>query len=217
VRTPSIFDFLVTHSPSRVVGYDAAANGGGIGTRYEPPPKPVNPLDVAVLVTKNLLNGLGFGPSLGMAAVPNAVIQKYEGSYLTFIRGVLGGDLQTLAGGPLFLLLAKYYQVHGPIFNLSFGPKSFLVISDPVMARHILRDSSPEQYCKGMLAEILEPIMGDGLIPADPKIWKVSERVVGSVGSFFLGWWWGGGGWIRGGRRRAAAEKREIFSRVHEW
>jgi hypothetical protein len=85
------------------------------------------------------------------------------------------------------------------------------------MARHILRDSSPEQYCKGMLAEILEPIMGDGLIPADPKIWKVSERVVGSVGSFFLGWWWGGGGWIRGGRRRAAAEKREIFSRVHDW
>ena len=137
-------------------------------------PKPVNILDVGVMVTKNLLNGLGFGPSLGMAAVPDAIIQKYEGSFFTFIKGVLGGDLQTLAGGPLFLLLAKYYQVHGPIFNLSFGPKSFLVISDPVMARHILRDSSPEQYCKGMLADILEPIMGDGLIPADPKIWKVS-------------------------------------------
>ena len=206
VRTPSIFDFLVTHSPSRVVGYDATANGGGIGTRYEPPPKPVNPLDVAVLITKNLLNGLGFGPSLGMAAVPNAIIQKYEGSYLTFIRGVLGGDLQTLAGGPLFLLLAKYYKDYGPIFNLSFGPKSFLVISDPVMARHILRDSSPEQYCKGMLAEILEPIMGDGLIPADPKIWKVSSWLVRS-GPFF-------GGGIRGERKRAAAEKRNRV-RVH--
>ena len=134
----------------------------------------MNILDVVVLVVKNTLNWLGFGPSLGMAAVPDAIIQKYEGSFFSFIKGVLGGDLQTLAGGPLFLLLAKYYQVHGPIFNLSFGPKSFLVISDPVMARHILRDSSPEQYCKGMLAEILEPIMGDGLIPADPKIWKVS-------------------------------------------
>ena len=152
---------------------------GGQQDRYEArPPKPVNLLDVCVLLTKNLLNGLGLGPRLGMAAVPNAIIQKYEGSYLTFIRGVLGGDLQTLAGGPLFLLLAKYYQVHGPIFNLSFGPKSFLVISDPVMARHILRDSSPEQYCKGMLAEILEPIMGNGLIPADPKIWKVRRRAV---------------------------------------
>lgn len=174
VRTPSVFEFLVTNTPSKVVGVD---NAGGKG-RYEMPPRPVNLLDVGVLVMKNLLNGLGFGPSLGMAAVPDAVIQKYEGSFFSFIKGVLGGDLQTLAGGPLFLLLAKYYEDYGPIFNLSFGPKSFLVISDPVMARHILRDSSPEQYCKGMLAEILEPIMGDGLIPADPKIWKVRRRAV---------------------------------------
>eukprot|EP00584_Thalassiosira_punctigera_P003443 CAMPEP_0172527972 /NCGR_PEP_ID=MMETSP1067-20121228/2500_1 /TAXON_ID=265564 ORGANISM="Thalassiosira punctigera, Strain Tpunct2005C2" /NCGR_SAMPLE_ID=MMETSP1067 /ASSEMBLY_ACC=CAM_ASM_000444 /LENGTH=764 /DNA_ID=CAMNT_0013311809 /DNA_START=337 /DNA_END=2631 /DNA_ORIENTATION=+ len=175
VRTPSLFDFLVTHTPSKVVGADVGSDGLN---RYEMPPKPVNVMDVGVLILKNLLNGLGFGPSLGMAAVPDAIIQKYEGSFFTFIKGVLGGDLQTLAGGPLFLLLAKYYQVHGPIFNLSFGPKSFLVISDPVMARHILRDSSPEQYCKGMLADILEPIMGDGLIPADPKIWKVRRRAV---------------------------------------
>lgn len=125
----------------------------------------------------NVLNGIGFGPSLGMARVPNAIIQKYEGSFLTFIVGVLGGDLQTLAGGPLFLLLAKYYKDYGPIFNLSFGPKSFLVISDPVMAKHILT-SNVDDYCKGMLGEILEPIMGDGLIPADPKIWKVRRRAV---------------------------------------
>jgi len=169
VRKPSVFDFLVTHTPSNVVGVDSDSD------RYEAPPQPVNIVDVAVLVIKNLLNGIGFGPSLGMAAVPDAIIQKYEGSFFSFIKGVLGGDLQTLAGGPLFLLLEKYYNVHGPIFNLSFGPKSFLIISDPVMARHILRDSSPEQYCKGILAEILEPIMGDGLIPADPKIWKVSN------------------------------------------
>jgi hypothetical protein len=55
------------------------------------------------------------------------------------------------------------------------GPKAFLVVSDPVMARHVLREVSPEHYCKGMLAEILEPIMGKGLIPADPKTWKVRE------------------------------------------
>ena len=64
-------------------------------------------MDVAILVSTNLLTGLGFGPALGMAAVPDAVIQKYEGSYISFIKGVLGGDLQTLAGGPLFLLLGK--------------------------------------------------------------------------------------------------------------
>lgn len=159
-RAPSLFDFLVSSSGAEEIPY---------GT-----PKPVNIYDVGVLIVKNLLSSIGFGPSLGMAAVPNAIIQKYEGSFFSFIRGVLGGDLQTLAGGPLFLLLAKYYQDYGPIFNLSFGPKSFLVISDPVMARHIL-NGGVDDYCKGMLGEILEPIMGDGLIPADPKIWKVRD------------------------------------------
>ena len=159
VRQPSPFQFLV--SKHRIASSSTGA------------PSPVNLLDVVILVAKNLLSSVGFGPALGMAAVPNAVIQKYEGSFFSFIKGVLGGDLQTLAGGPLFLLLAKYYRDYGPIFNLSFGPKSFLVISDPVMARHILRNASPDQYCKGMLAEILEPIMGKGLIPADPATWRV--------------------------------------------
>jgi hypothetical protein len=163
VRRPSIFDFLVNKSR-----FSTAA-----ARRLDEAPKPVNLADVVSLVLMNTLSNVGFGPALGMAAVPNAVIQKYEGSFFSFIKGALGGDLQTLAGGPLFLLLAKYYKDYGPIFNLSFGPKSFLVVSDPVMARHILRESSPDQYCKGMLAEILEPIMGDGLIPADPKTWKV--------------------------------------------
>lgn len=162
VKKPSFFDFLVNQSRAASVSSDA--------------PKPVNMIDVISLVTINILTNLGFGT--GMAAVPDAVIQKYEGSFFSFIKGVLGGDLQTLAGGPLFLLLAKYYHDYGPIFNLSFGPKSFLVVSDPVMARHILRESTAEQYCKGMLAEILEPIMGKGLIPADPATWKVRRRAI---------------------------------------
>lgn len=165
VKRPSLFDFLVSKSQ-----FSSAEV-----RRLDEPPKPVGVFDVAVLFATNFLANVGFGPALGMASVPDAVIQKYEGSFFSFIKGVLGGDLQTLAGGPLFLLLAKYYQDYGPIFNLSFGPKSFLVVSDPVMARHILRESKPEQYCKGMLAEILEPIMGKGLIPADPATWKVSE------------------------------------------
>jgi cytochrome P450 len=175
VRKPSFFDFLVSKTR---VSTEASNN------RLSP--RPVNMMDVGILVASNMLNGLGFGPALGMAAVPDAVIQKYEGSFYSFIKGALGGDLQTLAGGPLFLLLAKYFQDYGPIFNLSFGPKSFLVISDPVMARHILRESPTDQYCKGMLAEILEPIMGKGLIPADPVTWKVRRRAI--VPAFHKRW-----------------------------
>ncbi len=33
-------------------------------------------------------------------------------------------------------------------------------------------------YDKGVLAEILEPIMGKGLIPADLVTWKSSRRAV---------------------------------------
>ena len=160
VKQPSPLDFLV--SKHRVSAYTSDIS-------------PVGFLDVFLLYTFNILSAFGLGPVLGMTAVPNAVIGKYEGSMFSFIKGVLGGDLQTLAGGPLFLLLEKYFLEYGPIFNLAFGPKSFLVISDPVMAKHILRNRSTEEYCKGMLAEILEPIMGKGLIPADPVTWRVRK------------------------------------------
>ena len=175
VKRPGMFDFLANTAPVTVNErgeVDMSIESSGSSSKKDQP-RPVTAKTIVKLFTFNILTSLGFGPALGMAAVPDAVIQKYEGSFLSFITGVLGGDLQTLAGGPLFLLLAKYYQDYGPIFNLSFGPKSFLVVSDPVMAKHILK-SSPDAYCKGMLAEILEPIMGKGLIPADPETWKVS-------------------------------------------
>jgi len=171
VKQPSAFEFLV--SKHRVTD-----KGNG--------PPPANAMDVAILFGINILSFFGLGATFGMAAVPTATIQKYEGSFLSFIKGCLGGDLQTLAGGPLFLLLNKYFLECGPIFNLAFGPKSFLVVSDPTMAKHILRGAPPDQYCKGMLAEILEPIMGKGLIPADPATWKVRRRAV--VPAFHKRW-----------------------------
>ena len=158
VKQPSAFEFLVSKQRIKNI-----SNG----------PSAVNALDVAILFSINILSFFGLGSTFGMAAVPTATIQKYEGSFFSFIKGCLGGDLQTLAGGPLFLLLHKYFLECGPIFNLAFGPKSFLVVSDPSMAKHILRGAPPDQYCKGMLADILEPIMGKGLIPADPATWKV--------------------------------------------
>jgi len=170
VKKSSAFDFLI--SKQRVETSDGL--------------KPVNVVDVAILFSMQILSSVGLGPLLGMDPVPTAVIQKYEGSFFSFIKGVLGGDLQTLAGGPLFLLLNKYFLEYGPIFNLAFGPKAFLVISDPVMAKHILRDRTTDQYCKGMLAEILEPIMGKGLIPADPITWRVRRRAI--VPSFHKRW-----------------------------
>jgi len=85
----------------------------------------------------------------------------------------------------MFIGLQRYQKTYNSPYKLCFGPKSFLVISDPVQARHILRDANTN-YDKGVLAEILEPIMGKGLIPADPETWAVRRRQI--VPAFHKAW-----------------------------
>lgn len=87
------------------------------------------------------------------------------------------GDISDIADGTMFIGLQRYYENYGSPYKLCFGPKSFLVVSDPIQARHILRDANTN-YDKGVLAEILEPIMGKGLIPADPATWSVRRRQI---------------------------------------
>jgi cytochrome P450 family 97 subfamily B polypeptide 3 len=88
------------------------------------------------------------------------------------------GELSDLAGDePLFKALYKWFIESGGVFKLEFGPKAFIVVSDPVVVRHILRENA-YNYDKGVLAEILEPIMGKGLIPADIETWKVRRRQI---------------------------------------
>ncbi|KHN29293.1 Protein LUTEIN DEFICIENT 5, chloroplastic [Glycine soja] len=64
---------------------------------------------------------------------------------------------------------------YGDPMNLDV--ESFLIVSDPSIAKHILRDNS-KSYSKGILAEILDFVMGKGLIPADGEIWRVRRRAI---------------------------------------
>ena len=95
------------------------------------------------------------------------------------------GDIADIADGTMFIGLQKYAQNYGSPYKLCFGPKSFLVVSDPVQMKHILRDANTN-YDKGVLAEILKPIMGKGLIPADPETWSVRRRQI--VPAFHKAW-----------------------------
>ena len=124
----------------------------------------------------NALQMMGLSEGLDGAPLVQGV-NTYKGSFGKLLAGVAQGSLQDLAGGPLFLLLEKYYKAYGPVYKLAFGPKSFIVISDPAMVRHILKDN-PTNYDKGILAEILEPVMGKGLIPADPITWKQRRKAI---------------------------------------
>ncbi|KAL3833960.1 hypothetical protein ACJIZ3_008696 [Penstemon smallii] len=87
------------------------------------------------------------------------------------------GSIKAIRSEPFFIPLYELYLTYGGIFRLTFGPKSFLIVSDPSIAKHILKDN-PKSYSKGILAEILDFVMGKGLIPADGEIWRVRRRVI---------------------------------------
>ncbi|KAG2711339.1 hypothetical protein I3760_04G072500 [Carya illinoinensis] len=87
------------------------------------------------------------------------------------------GAVSDLFDRPLFYSLYDWFLEHGAVYKLAFGPKAFVVVSDPIVARHILRENA-FCYDKGVLADILEPIMGKGLIPADLDTWKQRRRVI---------------------------------------
>lgn len=51
--------------------------------------------------------------------------------------------------------------MHAQVFRLSFGPKSFVVVSDAEVARYMLMTNAGN-YTKGVLSEILDFVMGKG-------------------------------------------------------
>jgi hypothetical protein len=160
-------------------------------TLWQPPeifaqtqkPKP-GFIDNAKIFLNNALQLVGWAESFDGAPLVQG-ISSYNGTIGAFLSRIIDGNLVELAGGPLFLMLQGYYKQYGSIFKLTFGPKSFMIISDPVMARHILKEN-PWNYDKGILAEILEPVMGKGLIPADLETWKIRRKAI--VPGFHKAW-----------------------------
>lgn len=66
--------------------------------------------DTMYIILRNLGQMVGL-PSVDNA--PVAEIEKYTGSWLTFLQKVTNGRLEDLAGGPLFLMLEKYFLANG--------------------------------------------------------------------------------------------------------
>jgi hypothetical protein len=64
------------------------------------------------------------------------------------------GELTDIADGTMFVGLQTYQNRYQSPYKLCFGPKSFLVISDPVQARHLLRDANVNYDKVKDLAEV---------------------------------------------------------------
>ncbi|GFS45705.1 cytochrome P450 superfamily protein [Actinidia rufa] len=82
-------------------------------------------------------------------------------------------DVSELLGGALFLPLFKWMIRYGPIYRLAAGPRDFVVVSDPAIAKHVLRNYG--KYAKGLVAEVSEFLFGSGFAIAEGQLWTVGN------------------------------------------
>ncbi|MQL78749.1 hypothetical protein Taro_011194 [Colocasia esculenta] len=85
-------------------------------------------------------------------------------------------DVSDLLGGALFLPLFKWMKEYGPVYRLAAGPRDFVVVSDPAVAKHVLRNYG--KYAKGLVSEVSEFLFGSGFAIAEGQLWTVRRRAV---------------------------------------
>lgn len=81
-------------------------------------------------------------------------------------------DVSELLGGALFLPLFKWMNAYGPIYRLAAGPRNFVIVSDPAIAKYVLRNYGTK-YAKGLVAEVSEFLFGSGFAIAEGPLWTV--------------------------------------------
>ncbi|GAB2300648.1 Belongs to the cytochrome P450 [Dionaea muscipula] len=86
-------------------------------------------------------------------------------------------DVSDLLGGALFLPLFKWMNQYGSIYRLAAGPRNFVVVSDPAIAKHVLRNYGTK-YAKGLVAEVSEFLFGSGFAIAEGPLWTARRRAV---------------------------------------
>mmetsp|Transcript_14204 Transcript_14204/g.29062 ORF Transcript_14204/g.29062 Transcript_14204/m.29062 type:complete len:560 (-) Transcript_14204:475-2154(-) len=111
------------------------------------------------LWSRNLLQGLG------LIASPDGIPVMRE--------------MNLFAGRPTdyLNLICSLAEQLGPVFKAIVGPKAIIVVTDPAATRTILKDRA-EDFDKGLLSEVLDEIMGSGLIPAQVAIWKRRRKEI---------------------------------------
>ena len=96
--------------------------------------------ELDMMKTGNPGEEITFGDS---ANVLRTNIEQIYGGYDSLDGCPLAeGALDDIADGTMFIGLQRYYDNYGSPYKLCFGPKSFLVISDPMQAKHILKDAN---------------------------------------------------------------------------
>lgn len=63
-------------------------------------------------------------------------------------------------------------NLYGPIYRLAAGPRNFVIVSDPAIAKHVLKNYG--KYGKGLVAEVSEFLFGSGFAIAEGSLWTVN-------------------------------------------
>lgn len=87
-------------------------------------------------------------------------------------------DVSDLLGGALFLPLFKWMNEYGSVYRLAAGPRNFVVVSDPTVAKHILKNYG--KYAKGLVSEVSEFLFGSGFAIAEGSLWTVIKGIFSS-------------------------------------
>lgn len=86
-------------------------------------------------------------------------------------------DVKDLLGGALFLPLFKWMMENGPVYRLAAGPRNFVIVGDPAVAKHVLKGYGTK-YSKGLVAEVSEFLFGSGFAIAEDQLWTARRRAV---------------------------------------
>ncbi|PSC76848.1 carotene epsilon-chloroplastic [Micractinium conductrix] len=133
--------------------------------------------------TGKLIDSAGAGRSMFSPGWLTQLNQLWGGKSNVPVANAQPDDIQDLLGGALFKALFKWMEESGPVYLLPTGPiSSFLVISDPEAAKHVLRASdNPNRpiYVKGLVAEVSKFLFGEGFAITGGEQWRVRRKAVG--------------------------------------
>lgn len=132
--------------------------------------------------TGKLIDSAGAGRSMLSPGWLTQLNQLWGGKSNTPVADAKPDDIKDLLGGALFKALFKWMEESGPVYLLPTGPiSSFLVISDPECAKHVLRASdNPNKpiYVKGLVAEVAKFLFGEGFAITGGEQWRVRRKAV---------------------------------------
>ncbi|MBA0860675.1 hypothetical protein Goshw_019964 [Gossypium schwendimanii] len=165
---PSSFTFLSFPSQkpiNKTIPFQSFTIKSSIDKTPTTKPKPTTPSKTTSWVSPNWFTSLTKSLTLGSnddSGIPIASAQLE--------------DVSELLGGALFLPLFKWMNEYGPIYRLAAGPRNFVVVSNPAIAKHVLRNYG--KYAKGLVSEVSEFLFGSGFAIAEGSLWTVRRRAV---------------------------------------